>query len=379
MIADLSITDGPSFAAGVIVPAGNARITVDAAGLDVLPGLIDVHGDAFERALSPRPGVMIPLPMAFAELEAQLLAAGITTAFLAVTVSWEAGLRSNTTYAALRDALLARPKDAVPALKLHVRFEAHNLAALDMICTDIAAGHVQMVSFNNHTPSILRKLPDRTAVAKLMDRAGQDYSTFKADAERAGSIALSDVEAGRRSLGAAAVAAGIALASHDDATLHDRARFRALGATISEFPTTQEVAQNAIAAHEPTVMGAPNVVRGGSHIGWHGAEALVRENLCTVLCSDYHYPSLLQAVYKIARNGSANFDDAIALVTRNATALARLPDRGHLAVGQRGDAIVVDPGDTPRVIATICAGKLAYLAPDALSRVAHTYTNDSKE
>lgn len=369
MSAELAIAGGPGFAGGVVVPAGPGRVTLDATGLDILPGLIDVHGDAFERALSPRPGVMVPLPVALAELEAQLLAAGITTAYLAVTVSWEAGLRSNATYAALRDALAARPPHAVPDLHLHVRFEAHNLAALDMVCADIAAGRVRMVSFNDHTPSILRKLPDPTAVAKLVDRSGQSYAAFKADAERAGAICPSEIAAGRKRLGDAARAAGIPLASHDDTSLQERAAFRALGATISEFPTTLEVARAAIAAGEPTVMGAPNVVRGGSHIGWHGAEALVREKLCTVLCTDYHYPSLLQAIYKLARNGSATFDEALALVTRNAASLAKLGDRGTLAAGQRGDAVLVERGEVPRVVATICAGKIAYLAPGAVGRL----------
>jgi alpha-D-ribose 1-methylphosphonate 5-triphosphate diphosphatase len=367
--ADLAIAGGPSFAGGKVVAAGPGRVTLDAAGLDILPGLIDVHGDAFERALSPRPGVTVPLPMALAELDAQLLSAGITTAFLAVTVSWEAGLRSNATYFALREALRARPRGAVPDLRLHVRFEAHNLAALDQVCADIAAGDVRMVSFNDHTPGILRKLPDPGAVAKFVDRTGQNYAAFKADAERAAAIAPAEIAAGRKRLGDAATAAGIPLASHDDSSLQERAAFRALGATISEFPTTPEVARDAIEAGEPTVMGAPNVVRGGSHTGWHGAEALVRQNLCSVLCSDYHYPSLLQAVYILARNGSAAFGDAQALVTRNAAALARLGDRGTLEIGQRGDAVLVEPGEVPRVVATICAGRIAYLAPDAVQRL----------
>jgi alpha-D-ribose 1-methylphosphonate 5-triphosphate diphosphatase len=369
MSADLAIAGGPCFAGGQVVPAGPARLTLDATGLDIHPGLIDVHGDAFERAVSPRPGVTVPLPIALAELEAQLLAAGITTGFLAVTVSWEAGLRSNATYTALRDALRARPRDAVPDLRLHVRFEAHNLAALDQICADIEAGDVRMLSFNDHTPGILRKLPDAGAVAKFVDRTGQSYAAFKDDAERAAAIDQAEIAAGRRRLGAAAAAAGIPLASHDDSTLQERAAFRALGATISEFPTTPEVARAAIAAGEPTVMGAPNVVRGGSHTGWHGAEALVQQNLCSVLCSDYHYPSMLQSIYKIARNGSATFDNAQALVTRNAAALARLSDRGTLKIGQRGDAVLVEPGEVPRVVATICAGRIAYLAPDAVQRL----------
>jgi alpha-D-ribose 1-methylphosphonate 5-triphosphate diphosphatase len=367
--ADIAISGGPCIAGGVIVPRGPARVEIDARGLDILPGFIDVHGDAFERAMAPRPGVMLPMGIAMAELEAQLLAAGVTTAYLAVTLSWEAGLRSGASYEMLRDAVLARPVGAVPDLRLHVRFEAHNLDCLEMVLADIKAGHVHMLSFNDHTPGILRKLPDPVAVSKMVERAGQSYEEFCADARRAGDRPLEKIEEATRLLAAAARDAGIPMASHDDAGPGERAAFRALGVTISEFPTTAEVARDAVAHGEPTVMGAPNVVRGGSHTGWHGAEALVREGSCSVLCSDYHYPSMLQSVYILARNGSAGFEDAVGLVTRNAARMARLEDRGTLGLGQRGDILLVEPGDVPRLVAVIAAGRLAYLSPDGMGRV----------
>ena len=160
-MSDILILGGPRIAGGVIAAPGPARVEIDAAGLDILPGFIDVHGDAFERAVAPRPGVMLPVGVALAELEAQLLAAGVTTAYLAITVSWEAGLRSGETYKMLRDALLARPAGAVPDLKLHVRFEATNLDCLDMVVADIEAGHIKMLSFNDHTPSIMENCRNR--------------------------------------------------------------------------------------------------------------------------------------------------------------------------------------------------------------------------
>jgi alpha-D-ribose 1-methylphosphonate 5-triphosphate diphosphatase len=374
MMNDVLINPGIAVAGGLIVPATEgATVTIDATGLDILPGFIDVHGDAFERALSPRPGVMLPIDIALAELEALLLAAGVTTAYLAVTLSWEAGLRSADTYRHLRDALRRRPLGAVPDLRLHVRFEAHNLAALDLALEDIAAGDVHMLSFNDHTPGIVRKLPNPAAVAKIVERAGQSYEDFCADARRAGDIPLADIAAGRNKLGAAARQAGIPIASHDDTTPEERAAFRALGARISEFPTTVEVARDAIAHGEPTVMGAPNVVRGGSHTGWHGAEALVQAGFCSVLCSDYHYPSMLHAIYRIARNGSAGFAAATDLITKNAAALAGLTDRGTLTAGQRADIVLVAPSAVPKIVAVVAGGKLAYLAPEGVGRVSTTF------
>jgi alpha-D-ribose 1-methylphosphonate 5-triphosphate diphosphatase len=95
----------------------------------------------------------------------------------------------------------------------------------------------------------------------------------------------------------------------------------------------------------------------------------VKMGCCSVICSDYHYPSLLHAVYRLARNESASFADAVVLVTKNAARMARLDDRGELTVGQRGDVVLVEPGPLPRIVATIAGGKLAYVAPDALGRI----------
>jgi alpha-D-ribose 1-methylphosphonate 5-triphosphate diphosphatase len=371
-MSDIQILGGPCIADGrIIAPAGPARLQIDAAGLDILPGLIDVHGDAFERALQPRPGVNLPVHIALSELEAHLLAAGITTAYIAITLSWEAGLRSRATYEAVRDAMLARP-GAAPDLRLHVRFEAHNLDCLDLLLHDISAGHIGMVSFNDHTPGILRRLHEPATAVKYAERAGQTLADFAAAARAAAAVSPEAIMAGRAHLAQAARRRKIPMASHDDANLEARANFRALGSAISEFPMTETVARDAVAHGEDVVMGAPNVVRGGSHMGWHGAEAMVKDGVCTVLCSDYHYPSLLHAPYIIARNASATFPAAIALVTANAASMSGLTDRGTLNPGARADIILVDPAPnraTPRVIASIAHGSLAYLAPDATPRL----------
>jgi alpha-D-ribose 1-methylphosphonate 5-triphosphate diphosphatase len=373
MTNHIQITGGPSICDGMIVTREqNAAIEIDSSGLDILPGLVDIHGDAFERALAPRPGVMIPLALAMAEFEAQLLAAGITTAFLAITLSWEAGLRSRATYEVLRDYVLARPAGSVPDLKLHIRFEAHNLACVDLAIADIAAGRVAMFSFNDHTPGMIRKLADPAATAKFADRAGQKISVFVDDANAVFAVPAERIEAGRELLAEACRKVGIPMASHDDSSIDQRDYFSGLGTNICEFPMTDIVAEAAMAQGAAVVMGAPNVVRGGSHVGWHGAEAMVKSGLCNVLCSDYHYHSMLNAAYKITRNGSATFHDAVNLVSLNPARAGHLVDRGSLDIGQRADVILVDPGDAerpPRIVMTIADGKIVYIAPDALPRI----------
>ncbi len=140
------------------IGAGSAGARLDASGLLVLPGIVDLHGDAFERQLQPRPGVDFPVDVALRDTETQLLANGITTAFHGVTLSWEPGLRSLTAWRALLDALAAGSWTC--DMRVHLRWEAFNLDALNTAVDDIAAGRVHLLAFNDHTPAIVKKLQD---------------------------------------------------------------------------------------------------------------------------------------------------------------------------------------------------------------------------
>ena len=344
-------------------PRGGRRF--DARDLWVLPGLVDLHGDAFERQLQPRPGVAFPEPMALADTEAQLLANGITTAFHGVTLSWEPGLRSLATWRALLDALAARA--AVCDMRVHLRWEAYNLDALPAAEADIAAGRVHLVAFNDHTPAILEKLSDPTAAAKYSERAGLRAEEFRVLAEQIGARA-DRVPAGRERIAAAARAAGVPMASHDDATVAARAAFRALGARISEFPMAEEVGQAARAAGDFVVMGSPNVVRGRSHLGWASAARLAEAGVCSVLTSDYFYPAMLRAALILAGREVLGLERAWALVSATPAEAAGLDDRGSIAMGKRADLVVVAPA-AQAVVATIAGGRIAFLGAEGFSRL----------
>ena len=167
----------------MIDPAGDGAV-FDASGLLVLPGIVDLHGDAFERQIQPRPGVDFPMDLALRDTESQLLANGITTAFHGVTLSWEPGLRSLTAWRALLAALDAGSWTC--DMRVHLRWEAYNLEALDTAIADIEAGRVHLLAFNDHTPSILRKLKDPVEGAKYSGRAGMKMGAFREMADRCG-------------------------------------------------------------------------------------------------------------------------------------------------------------------------------------------------
>jgi alpha-D-ribose 1-methylphosphonate 5-triphosphate diphosphatase len=342
-------------------PAPTGGLSLDASGLLVLPGIVDIHGDAFERQVQPRPGVDFPADIALADTESQLLANGITTAFHGITLSWEPGLRSLTQWRKLLDALGARTWTC--DMRVHLRWEAYNLDALDTALADIAAGRVHLVAFNDHTPSILKKLADPVANAKYSERAGMTLAAFHELTKQIAARAP-EVPAALERIGAAARDAGIALASHDDATIPTRAEFRARGARICEFPMAEEVGEYARQQGDWVVMGCPNVVRGGSHLGWASAARLAEAGICTVLSSDYFYPAMLRAALILAGRGVLDLPRAWALISANPAAAAGLTDRGFIAEGARADLVLVDPA-RQRAVATIAAGRIAHLTAEA--------------
>ncbi|HXT80497.1 MAG TPA: alpha-D-ribose 1-methylphosphonate 5-triphosphate diphosphatase [Acetobacteraceae bacterium] len=359
---DLSLSEGRIAAVG----HGTGAMVLDASGLLVLPGIVDIHGDAFERQIQPRPGVDFAYDIALRDTEAQLLANGITTAFHGITLSWEPGLRSVDSWREILDALSARSWTC--DMRVHLRWEAYNLDALDVALADIAAGRVHLVAFNDHTPSIRRKLLQPVAGAKYSDRAGMTPEAFRALADRIGSRAAAVPEALDR-IGAAARAAGIPLASHDDDSLAVRAGFREKGARICEFPIGEDVGQAARDAGDFVVMGSPNVVRGGSHLGWASASTLAEAGICNVLSSDYFYPAMLRAALILQGRAVLDLERAWALVSTNPAAAAGLADRGVIEVGRRADIVVVDPSE-PCVVATIAQGRLAHLTAAGAARLA---------
>ena len=360
--ADLALRGGL-----VAASAGEDAARFDADGLLVLPGLVDIHGDAHERQAQPRPGVGFPPVLAMRDTAAQLLASGVTTAYLGVTLSWEPGLRG---IAAWRETLAAL--DAVRAraacdIRIHLRLEADNFDAFDEAAADMGAGRVHLLGFNDHTPGILRKLSDPVQAGAYAKRAGMEVEAFAA---LAGRIAArrGEVPAGRARMAAAARAAGIPMLSHDDASPDDRAAFRALGATVCEFPMTEAAAESARVAGEHVVMGAPNVVRGGSHLGWASAAPLAERGVVTVLASDYYWPAMMEAAFVMAARGALSLGQAWALVSANPARALGLPDRGRLAPGLRGDVVLADPA-TRAPVATFARGRLAGLASDAAMRI----------
>lgn len=352
---DISITDGR-----VVAPrAGRAR-TIDAHGLLVLPGIVDIHGDGFERQIMPRPGVRFDVALALRDTDRQLVANGITTAFHGVTVSWEPGLRSLAVASEIAAALHAIRDGLACDTRLHIRWETFALDELAAVIGWLRSEPKPIVAFNDHTTPTMRKGHTERKLAQWAERCGLTRETYLARLTEIWER-RDQVPGAVATLAAAARANGNVLLAHDETSPDERGFFRGLGAVSSEFPMNLDTARAARQAGEHVILGAPNVVRGGSHNGALDATSAVGDGLCTVLASDYHYPSPLHAAFKLAGGDLPRLAQSWQLVSANAAAAAGLADRGRIAPGARADIVLVDPSaGQPEVVATFSAGRLVY-------------------
>jgi alpha-D-ribose 1-methylphosphonate 5-triphosphate diphosphatase len=340
---------------------GNAR-TLDADGLMVLPGIVDIHGDAFERQLMPRPGVHVATDIALIDSDRQAVANGITTVFHGVTWSWEPGLRGAENARAILGAIEALRSRLAADTRFHLRYETFNLDAEPEVTDWLAARRIDALAFNDHMPTgeSVMKRPDK--LGPMAERAGLSREDFLALVARLDGR-RDEVPGSIARVAGAANAHRVALLSHDDPSPEQRRWFRALGCRVSEFPMTIETAVEAAAAGDHIVLGAPNVMRGKSHLGWINASDMVARGLCSVLASDYYYPAPLVAAFRLAAIGVAPLEKAWPLVSGLPASAVGLDDRGRITPGLRADLILVDPAvpDRPRIVAVLVAGRIVHL------------------
>lgn len=363
--ANVSVRDG------FICEAPSPRsVTWDARGLLLLPGMVDLHGDAFERQLMPRPGVRFGLDVALMDTDRQMIANGITTTFHGLTYSWEPGLRGREAALEFMEGL-ARLKPRLQCdTRLHLRFENYNTPAVDEVLDWMRTGRVDMLGFNEHLELITRKIDNPDKMTTYLSRTGltaEDFRRLLADVRtRAESVpgVVAQLAATGREL-------GLPLCSHDDDSPDVRREFHDLGCSICEFPVNRETAAEAVGLGDHIILGAPNALRGASHDARLTAREAIGEGLCDILSSDYFYPALLQAPFTLARECGLPLAKAWELVSTNPARAAGLTDRGRIAPGQRGDMILVHAPENGavEVRAVFVAGQPVFtsnLTPSAL-------------
>jgi alpha-D-ribose 1-methylphosphonate 5-triphosphate diphosphatase len=358
----------------VAVGSEQARsaIAIDASGLKVLPGIVDLHGDAFERQMMPRPGVDFPVDVALIDSDRQAIANGITTVFHAATWSWEPGLRSADNARQLLEGIEALRPQLAADTRFHLRHETFNLDAEAGIAQWLSDGRIDLFAFNDHMDSTVASLAKPQKRNRMIERTGLSGEAFDSLVERVASRGH-EVPASIARLAKAARDAGVRMLSHDDDSPAMRKAFRAQGVGIAEFPVNEETAREAAEAGDFIVFGAPNVVRGGSHTGWTKAADMIAKGLCSVLASDYYYPAQLLAAFRLDADRVLPLAEAWDLISTAPASAAGLTDRGVLAEGRRADIILVDDAMPlrPRVVGVIAAGRVVHFTDaDRLQRLA---------
>lgn len=327
----------------------------------LLPGLVELHTDNLEKHLEPRPGVHWPATAALATHDAQVAAAGITTVLDALSVGDfdDRSVRSRGLQAVVEALDEARAAGWLRAEHfLHLRCELPSANVVELARPLLGHPQLRLVSLMDHTPG-QRQWNDlekfRTYTQK--DERWSD-ATLAAEVQRLRRMHARHAEPNREALIALCRARGLAMASHDDtleAHVHDGV---AAGIGICEFPTTEAAARAARALGMGIVMGAPNLVRGGSHSGNVSALQLARLGLLDVLSSDYVPHALLHGPFILREAAGWTLARAVAAASVTPARLAGLEDRGAIAVGQRADLVRVrECGGVPVPLSTWRGGQ----------------------
>lgn len=365
------LRDGEMQDRSVVIEQGRItkgpRPAVDLSGYYILPGIIDLHGDAFERHISPRPSAPFPIATGLLNTDREAAANGVTTAWLAQSWSWEGGVRGPDYAEQMLDALAHYRPHALTDLRIQLRYETHMVDTGDRLLAAIQKHALDYVIFNNHldeASDMARENP--AALSHWATKAG--YSTDELlSIVKATKARTPEVPRHLCRLAESFDALGVTYGSHDDLDAEGRERFAMIGARVCEFPTARPPAAAAAAMGDPVLMGAPNVVRGGSQSGNIPAVQLIRDRLVTALVSDYFYPSMARAAFRLVEMGVLRLPNAWALISANPAHILRLHDRGVIDYGKRADLVVVNKM-TNAVEATIAGGCLSHLSGEAARR-----------
>jgi alpha-D-ribose 1-methylphosphonate 5-triphosphate diphosphatase len=328
----------------------SAREAEDWDGDYLLPGLIELHTDNLEKHLAPRPGVQWNTDAAFVIHDAQVAAAGITTVFdaLAIGSRSNVGLRGRDLQTQCAHALTRFSERRLLRAEhfLHLRCEIATADVVEVFESLCNHPLLRLASVMDHTPG-QRQWHDREQWRRFQERNGKltDEHVTTALAE----LAVEQeryADAHRREIVARCKTLGLPVASHDDTLVEHVEQAAAEGIVLAEFPTTRIAAEAAREHRISTIMGAPNIVRGGSHSGNVSALELAKADLLDILSSDYVPSSLLTAVFELVEKAGWTLPRAMATVSAEPARTAGLHDRGAIAPGLRADFVRVTMLDT---------------------------------
>jgi alpha-D-ribose 1-methylphosphonate 5-triphosphate diphosphatase len=325
---------------------GNGGARIDADGSWLLPGLIDMHSDALEKDIEPRPNAFFPLDIVLYELDKKLAACGVTTIYHSISFAEdEIGVRSNRMAAGIISTIRDRAERLHVRTRVHARFEITDGAAMPELESLLENGKIQLLSLMDHSPgqgqfrevvsfrnyyqAVYGKTDEE--IRAIIDRKRKARSHVKANIERI-------VQSCRRF--------GVPMASHDDDCRDKIEWLCEQGIGITEFPVNLDALRAAREKGLYVCLGAPNIVRGNSQARNLSARDAIMEGCGDILCSDYAPMSILHAVFMLDGLGILPLHRAVNMASLlPARSLGIAGETGSLEEGKAADLVLVRNDD----------------------------------
>ncbi|MGL6063558.1 MAG: alpha-D-ribose 1-methylphosphonate 5-triphosphate diphosphatase [Fusobacteriaceae bacterium] len=318
----------------------------------ILPGIIDCHSDAVELELQPRPTSLFSMDIAFKELEKKLVLAGITTMYHSLSISKNVFgeekikkyYRTEKGVDELSEWLYKNKEKSIINHKLHIRYEIDNSEGIEQLKEMIRNGKVDFFSIMDHTPGQgqFRNLEKyKKVIIAYRNCSEKEAEKFIEKSIKDDKMEIEDIE----NIIKFARTYNIPVASHDDDLIEKIDLIKPWDVKISEFPIMLKVAKYAKEKGLYTVMGAPNILLGGSHSGNLSAEEAINNNAVDILCSDYYPASLLHSIFYMKRKGSC-IKEMVKLISLNPAKALNLDNiTGSLENRKNADILIVEEKD----------------------------------
>ncbi|HYZ15936.1 MAG TPA: alpha-D-ribose 1-methylphosphonate 5-triphosphate diphosphatase [Candidatus Acidoferrum sp.] len=342
----------------------------DVNGALLMPGVVDAHTDYIEKEISPRPGAEVSLEMAMHMMDLRALACGLTTVLSGARITHERSGPAGTWHEGM---YLAREiQQRAPRMRarhrVHVRWDTRYTPIDDNIAELCSMDGIGNLVFNDSMPGVRQYRDMDELVRKQALRLNISIEASRALMDEKVQAALA---VDNRAATAAALKGRFPLGSHDDTTVEHVDEAFALGATLCEMPVTIEAARRAKELGMLVCMGAPNYVRGGSHCGNLAAHEAFAEGLVDMLCSDYHFPSLLASAVLMVASGESPSRVAELLALNPARHLGVDAELGSIEIGKLADLVAFHPREGyADVTCTWVGGRLQFAAHDARAALA---------
>lgn len=338
---------------------------IDAQGSYVLPGLVDIHNDSIEKEVQPRPNTLFPLEMSLFEFERKLPLHGITTMYHSLSLGVGLSLRGDHLLTDMIELINRyRQSRSVIRNRIHLRYEVSYLEGVPIVEKYLKERMIDYLSFMDHSPGQGQYREPGSFERYVMKNQGVGLDEVRTIVEgvlfRKKQINWKQLH----KLGELATERGIKLASHDDDSPVRVDQSKLYGISVSEFPINMETAKYAAEQGLSVCVGAPNLIRGGSHDKNLSASDAVKAGAANIICSDYHSSSLLRSMFKLVDDGIAALPAAVRMATLHpAVALGIGDEVGSIERGKAADLIIVEQYQGhPWIARTMVGGRTVYTA-----------------